>query len=1220
MPNHRNRKFVFFGLILAFTWITGSAAAQAPAEPDAARVRATGVVRIGTGATALAVPVATVRLVHPASGQAWVSWTDDDGKFDLPGLPPGKYRIEVQQIGFETATHEVEFTSASGSIELTLKIASPVSTPAAPAEPEKPKEQVASSAPKADSAPATHSAPSPSAVPQSGSQQAGAGPGRPAQPGRGNPQQLMEAMRQRMQQGGFQQVDATGQNTVPGASAEMPTAGAADMGPLGDASSSDAFLISGTVGRGATAGGDMGAMMGMLGMMGFGGFPGPGGIASAADGGVFPGQGGGPGFGSGGPGQVMIFTGGGPGGGRGAQGPGGGRQGQGQAQGQRGQQGQGQGSGQGQGGQQGTGGQQVQTFSAGDGMGALMGMQRIMRQQANRLRIGFHNRYGHSTLDARPYSLTEPDPAKIDAYRERFGVNLGGPVALGKLYNGRDRTFFFVNYDANRDRSPVDTFATVPLPAERMGDFTARGSQLFDPNSNLTGPRTPLGSVIPAAMIDPAAAGLLAFIPVPNLPGTVQNFHLQERVPQSGDRFNVRILHTISPRFNFNASYGVNSTRNRSIQNLPELGRRMGVLGQNLTLGLVQQWTPKLTHNTSINWNRNRSDSLNRFAFQQDIAGALGITGISTDPVNFGVPLLNFTNFTDANDPIPALRRNQQFRVTDGFSITHKTHTIRGGGEVRRQQNNDRTDPTARGNFNFTGLMTSQLDAQGRPVAGTGLDFADFLLGLPQSTTVRFGSSSTYFRSWGFHAYLQDDWRVHPRFTVQAGIRYELATVPIELFDKLANLDVDPAITAVATVLPGQTAPFSGDIGRGLIRGDFNNWSPRLGIAWRPKLKRNTTVRAGYGVFYNSSIYNQLSSSMANQPPHAQAQSRQTTATSLLTLQDGFPAVAPTDVPNTIAVDPNYRVGYAQIWNLAVETQVVPSVSVELTYTGTKGTHLDLLRSPNRALPGGPLGTDLNRRIPNAPGFTYDTYGASSIYHAVQARVQKRFAKGWMLMGTYTFGKSLDNASTIGGGAQVVVQDDNNFDAERGHSTFDVRHRFNAFYIWELPFGERKRWARKGWQAAVFSNWNVNGSATVAAGTPFTARLLGNAANNSGTGNNFSERPDQVGDPNLAAGNRTALLFFNTSAFALPAAGAFGNAARNSIAGPGSVQFNMSMGKNIRFGKDDRSRMDIRWEVQNLLNTPNFSGLNTVINSTTYGRVQGARPMRSMDLSLRVNF
>jgi hypothetical protein len=309
-------------------------------------------------------------------------------------------------------------------------------------------------------------------------------------------------------------------------------------------------------------------------------------------------------------------------------------------------------------------------------------------------------------------------------------------------------------------------------------------------------------------------------------------------------------------------------------------------------------------------------------------------------------------------------------------------------------------------------------------------------------------------------------------------------------------------------------------------------------------------------------------------------------------------------------------VGYAQIWNFSIETPLLRNLIFETTYTGTKGTGLDLLRSPNRAQPG----TDLIRRIPNAAAFTYDQSGASSIYHALRVRLQKRMGRGIMAGGTYTFGKSLDNASSIGGGAQIVVQDDTNFAAERGRSSFDIRHQFRSNYNWELPFGERRKWLSSGKAAAFFGNWSINGSVTMNSGSPYTARMLGTASNNSGTGNNFSERPDAVSDPALGRDVRTPLRFFNVAAFALPPAGRFGNASRNTITGPGTVSVEASIGKSIRLGRDRQRRLDLRWEVSNLLNHPNYTGLNTVINSINAGRVQGARAMRTMDFQARFNF
>jgi hypothetical protein len=1136
--------------------------------------KASGEVRTGQG---VAVPGATLRFMELASGRAWLTWTNQDGKFDLPGLPPGRYRVEAEQIGFELTTREIEMNGQTPAIQLPLRIAAPIApvaettTQAAPPAPsEKPAPAAAPEVEKQTTTAAT-SAPAGAPGSKSTSNAPPAGPTKPPpgqspgerKPGQQLPPNIADMIRQRMRQGGFQQVDLAGQTN--GAGPE--TNGAPDSGPLGEASSSDAFLINGTVGRGATAGsefgfGAFGGMPPLGGFQGFGGAPGqPGG---------FPGQ---PGA-EGAAGGFNIQMLGGPG-----QPP---RQGGRSGQGQQGQQGQRGGQAQQQGGQR---------AGFGEGVEGLWGVQRALRQQVNRIRVSFYERYGNSALDARPYSLTETNPAKISTWRERFGGSIGGPLRIPHVYDGRERTFFFVNYNGARTRDPVDTFATVPLPAERSGDFTAR-----------------LGILIPASRLDPAALGLLKFIPLPNLPGLVQNFHLQTRVPTATDAFNVRVIHTISPKLNFQATYNFSATHTHAFQSFPDLENNTSSRGQNVMLGLTQNWTKRFIHDARVFWSRNRINTLNQFAFNQNIAAQLGITGVSADPMNFGVPQVSLTNFSDLNDPVPALRRNQTLRFLDNISYSLPKHTLRAGGEIRRMQVNTLSDPVPRGAFNFTGLFT-------------GFDFADFLLGLPQSTTERFGSSSTYFRSWGFVAYFQDDWRIHPRFTLNYGLRYEAVTPPVELYGHIANLDVNADFTAVATVTPGQPAPFSGPLPSSLVRGDYNNWSPRAGLAWKPKLgawtqKHPVTVRAGYGMFYNTSIYNQLAASMANQPPFATAQTRLSSSTQLLTLENGFPFAPPSTVRNTVAVDPNYRMGYAQIWNFTIETQLAQNLTTEVTYTGTQGTHLDLLRAPNRASAGSPL----DRQISNALGFTYDTFGGSSSYNALQLRVQRRFTKGLMLQGLYTYGKSIDNASSIGGGAPVVAQNDNNFALERGLSSFDIRHQLRANYAYELPFGERKRWAHKGWQAAAFGNWTLSGNTTLQTGTPFTARVLGGTVDNGGVGAGFSTRADQVGNPSLPAGQRDPLHFFNTAAFALPPSGRFGDAGRNTIPGPGLFTFNFSVARRMSFGRDKQRRLDLRWEVSNLTNTPNFTGLSTVVNSATYGRVLGARAMRTMDFVLRMNF
>ncbi|MCI0628035.1 MAG: carboxypeptidase-like regulatory domain-containing protein, partial [Acidobacteria bacterium] len=1174
--------------ILAGVWAAAWTAVGQDTPPVS--VRAAGMVRTASGTP---VPGATVRILHTPTGKLWVTWTDDSGKFELPGLPEGQFRIEAQQLGFATTAVEASLTAEkSTGIDLKLRIAA-FDTPVDEVEKLAPTAAAASTAapsPEVAKPEAARPTGTPSDAPsapgetppRTGKSSPPRGTGRPGTSQRGAqgqplPANMAELIQQRMRQGGFQQVDPTGQGSVgisDGGVSSLPD------NPLGEAASSDAFLISGTVGRGVTPSGEnpFGAFGGIGGIGGFPGFGDPGGFGP---GGV-PGQGGGM---PGGMGQIFVQMMGGPGGQQG---------GRGQSQGQRQGQGQGQRQGQQRAGQGAQGGQGNQGSGSGapasqpvvisgggpGGVEALWGMQRILRQQVNRVRFGFYERFGHSAFDARPYSLTEVNPAKIDTWRQRFGANIGGPLVLGKLYNGRDKTFFFANYDMARTRDPVDVFATVPLEEERRGDFTARGAQLFDPLSSSSGPRAAFASAIPPGRLNSAALGLLEVIPLPNLPGLVQNFHLQTRVPTSTNRFNVRLVHTVSPKLNFQATYNLSQTQNKAIQSFPQLFSRTSTRGQNVMLGLTQTLTRRLINDSRLMFNRNRSRSLNAFAFRRDVAGDLGITGISTAAINFGIPQLSLTNYNDLNDPVPALRRNQTLRLMDTISYSLSKHTLRGGLELRRFQYNTLTDPTPRGQFSFTGVMTSQLTPAGEPVTGTGWDFADFLLGFPQTTVQRFGSSSTYFRSWGFVTFFQDDWRLHPRFSITWGIRYELLSPPVEKFNRIANLDISPDFTDVVTVVPGQSGPFHGEFPRGLVHPDRNNWAPRFAIAWKPAAKgwfnkHPLTIRAGYSLFYNTSIYTQLMFGMANQPPFAQAQSRITNDLQLLTLQNGFPPVPQDTVRNTVAIDPNYRLGYAQIWNLSAELQAAPTLVSTLTYTGTKGTQLDRLRAPNRVSSGSIPG-----QISNALGFTLDTFGANSIYNALQLSVFKRMARGWMITGQYTYGKSIDDASTIGGGGQVVVQDDRNFRAERGRSSFDVRHQLRSNFFYELPFGERKKWARKGWTARTLGSLQMNGGMTISSGTPYTARILGGTPDNSGTGG-FSQRADQVGNPDLPAADRSPLHFFNTSAFVEPPPGAFGNAARNTISGPGTFQVNFAVNRNIRFGRDGQRRMDVRWEVNN---------------------------------------
>ncbi|HEV2494902.1 MAG TPA: TonB-dependent receptor [Terriglobia bacterium] len=848
------------------------------------------------------------------------------------------------------------------------------------------------------------------------------------------------------------------------------------------------------------------------------------------------------------------------------------------------------------------------------------------RPRANRLRGNVFERYSNSALDARPYALNAAPSPQIASHSEQAGFAVGGPLVIPKIYHGADKTSFFVHYNLQRSRNPFDNFATVPTLAERAGDFSqtvipsgplaGTVAAIYDPQSNPLGPRTAFpNNQIPTARLDPAAVALLKYIPTPNLPGSVQNFHLREALQSNSDRAMGRIGHQISDKDSVNVFYFFNSARSLGVSSFPELTSSRSVRSQNLNLGESHTFSPHVINSITVNFNRQRVLTLNPFAFQQDIASQLGIQGVSTNPFDWGIPIVGFTNFNGLNDTIPSLVRNQTVRALDFVTWNAGKHNLRFGGEIRRVQDNTLTDPDARGTFTFTGYTTSNFTASGAPVAGTGFDFADFLLGLPQTTSVRFGTSSNYLRSWVYSGFVQDDWRASSRLTFNLGLRYEYFQPFTEKYGHLSDLAIAPnyATVGVVTGLAPDGFPAS------LIRGAPKNLAPRLGLAYRPWSSHQFVVRAGFGIFYDGSIFNRLTPNLTDQPPFAEASTLLTSATQVLTLENGFPVIASNVARNTYAVDPNFKAPYGESWNFSMEDQIVRDVILSVGYVGTKGTHLDLLLAPTTAFALTGAAANASQK---ALAFTYETSGADSIYNGLQVSLRRQFHNGFSLSGNYTYSKSIDDASSVGGVGNIVAQNFLDLQAERGLSTFDMRHNFRMNYNYEFPFGDRKRYLnRGGGMARVLGNWQLAGYGTIQSGTPFTARLLGNQSNNTGAGPFFANRPDATGQPVALTGSQqSTLLFFNTAAFALPPPGEFGNAGRDTISGPHNISFNTSLDRHIDINREKGVRLDFRIEANNIFNTPNFGSLATVINATNFGRVLSVRGMRTVDASLRLRF
>jgi len=862
---------------------------------------------------------------------------------------------------------------------------------------------------------------------------------------------------------------------------------------------------------------------------------------------------------------------------------------------------------------------------------------------------------GDSALNAAPFSLT-PEAIENPAYEQNsFGGSVGGPLNIPHIYNGGSKTFYFVNFNGKHGKNPFDQFSTVPTVLEREGNFSqttyASGQPvvIFNPATN-----TPFaGNTIP--QINPAAAGLLQYIPLPNLPGTSQNFRYVTSAVSDSDDLNVRFNHSFgaapirgrrgggrnAPRNSLQIGFHFHQSSATLTNPFPSVSGRSTVRSFDLPVSYTRS-IGKLTNIVRADFNRNRTRAQNLYAFNNDITGGLGITGVSTNPFDWGLPNLSFSDFASLQDTAPQLNRSQTYTFSDNVIWNHGKHTWRWGGDFRRVQVNTESNSDPRGTFVFTGVNTSQI-VNGQPVPATGFDFADFLLGLPQQTSAQFGGAE-YFRGNYWDLYAQDEWKMRANLTLNLGVRYEYVSPLTEISNRLVNLDLSPGVlnpalplgaTPVAPILAGQAGPYSGSLPDSLVRPDRKDFAPRIGFAWKPF--SNTVVRGGYGINYNTGAYQGIALQLALQPPFATAATNVQTAPGELTLQDGFPAPALGTITNSYAVNPNYRLGYVQIRNLDIQQQIRPTILLNVDYTGTKGTNLDILEAPNR--------TPVGLRISGVDAFTYENSVADQEANAGSVRVRKRLAGGLSIGGTYTFSKSIDDASSIGAGATSVAsspglggggtgaagisattnsgtanvaQNPFNLSAERGLSSFNQTHRFTADYLYELPFGHDRRWLTgHAPLRAVFGDWQWSGDWTIASGLPFTPRILGSVTDvNSGT--NGTLRPNLVPGQSTDLPNPSIAEWFNKAAFVAPPAGSYGDARRNSIIGPGSKVFDMAFTKI--FPLKEARVLEFRAQATNVFNLVNYSSIDTNLNSPTFGRVIAAGGMRQITLTTRFRF
>jgi len=789
----------------------------------------------------------------------------------------------------------------------------------------------------------------------------------------------------------------------------------------------------------------------------------------------------------------------------------------------------------------------------------------------NRRHGSLYHYLRNASLDARNFF---DDPARpIPQFqRNQFGGVAGGPAR-------RERTFYFLGYEGTRLRQGITRTARVPAEAEKAGDFSRSAEMVIDPFTQ----RPFAGNRIPAERQDPIGRALARYWPNPNRADPNLNFVSAPVARGRSDQGFSRLDHYFSPRDTFYARYNFSHDRslapfNEGNTNLPGFGSFVINRGQSLALAQTRVSSAQTVWEVRFGFNRLRREVLQQ-NLGNDVGGQLGIPGLSRRPIDFGFPAVVVPGY-DAladNTALPIVRRDQTWHGLGSVTHVHGRHTLKAGTEHRRFSVDGINDVFARGQFTFRGVLSRH------PVA-------DLLLGLPTLTLRTTIDNPQALRTWAWDGYVQDDWRVSSRFTVNLGLRYELSRPPVDARDRFTIFDLAARKLA---------APGTAGVPRAGFRPDRNNFAPRFGLSWAPDEKR--VVHAAYGIFYDTTIL-EANSGLYFNPPYFELSLFFPSAQRPLTLRDPFPAGAGFQPPASInSIDPEYRTSYVQHWNLSVEQELGRRTVARISYAGSKGTKLLLRRDINQPEPG-PGMVNNRRPIPGFAAIALAESAAGSAFHSAQLTLERRFGSVVAFSAAYTFSKSLDDASEFLSttGDQSFPQNSYDLRSERGRSNFDLRNRLVFSASFELPRG-----------------WQVHAIGTAQSGPPLTPALSFDNSNTGNTGGIFgTDRPNLVGDKD--AGRATPERFFNTAAFAAAPPLRFGNAGRNIVSGPGLATLDAAVVKSLRLG--EALRLEVRAEVFNLANHPNLDLPRRFADLPTFGSITSAGPSRQIQFSLRLRY
>lgn len=861
----------------------------------------------------------------------------------------------------------------------------------------------------------------------------------------------------------------------------------------------------------------------------------------------------------------------------------------------------------------------------------------------------------NSALDADPFSLHGQSQSSPASGSNHFGLTFMSAPYIPGLTKPSGKDTFFLTLSGSRSSSPEDLYATVPTDAQRSGDFSATGQPtIFDPTTFEQFTSNGTSNVIPAGRISDQAKALLAYYPEPNVTDltSAQNYHRLTTAQTNSTQAGFRYMRSLGPnasllgmggrgggggrrtqntglRQSINFNYNWSHSASDKVNTFPELGGKTSSDSNSVQAGYTVGYR-KVTSIFNTSWNRSRTETTNFFTNATDIGTQLGIVvpsgeSASATPINYGLPSITLSDLSGLSEQQPAFITAQTISASETISWRYGKHNLRFGGDYRRVHNDFLAGSNATGSFTFTGLFTQNAAGD----STTGSPFADFLLGLPQQTTLDSTTGKSYLRDNVFSLYAQDDWRAASSLTFNYGLRYEFFAPYTEKFGQLAMVDTNPAdkFSGLAEVQSGGTGAFSGSLPNSLVHPFRTAFAPRVGIAWRVPHVPQMVVRAGFGMNYTVGQYARFANKMAAQPPFANEQTNLAADTNgtassacaraatvdCVTLANGFPAAA--SIGN-YALDPHYTLPYVETWNLDVQKTLPWGLMLNVGYNGSKGNHLDAAIAPRASVSS--TATNPDNHI-----FSYEESAAFSKFHGGTVRLNKRMTHGVSVGANYQYSHLIDNAASEGSSASVSAQNWQDLAAEEGNSSLDVRHKVSGHYVFELPFGQDKQWATTGTSAHILEGLSVSGDFTFATGTPLTptysASALSVACGTAGT-----LRPDRVAGVSVTEGGGTQNQWFNPAAYTAPTADAsypcdaFGTARRNSIAGPGTVSNDMALAKTVGLG--DMRSMELRATMSNVFNTVQYSGVDTNVASPTFGEVTSVGSMRSFQFNARFRF